>query len=625
MKGLGKENFLRKIFDSSLDGIIITDMKGYITEANKAFMKLVGYNKKEVIGKHMVEFSPMKEGAYESTTGELIHLDKKFHDNIKSTMTSFVEKGKLSNAMGYQLRKDGKIVPVEDNMVFLFDSRGEKHGAFAIIRDITERKKEAREIHEKKEFLENIFKTTVDGIMIADYMGNVIMVNDAAEKMLGFSHDQLIGMHTSELEEQKYHASGEKLIEKLLIKGTISGVERTWLKKNGESFNIELNIALLKDGNGNITSSVAGFRDITERKKSEETLKESEEKYYNLIESANDAIVSVNQAGMIVGFNKKAEELFGYSRREVLGKSSYLLISHQKQKYYKEALKHFAKTGTGLDRGNNILEGRGVKKGGEEFLLEYSYYSIKTSGEFIATAIIRDITKRKEEEQKIINYQNQLKALTSELILSEQKERQHFADFLHDEVGQQLFATRLQLEQLKGSLSSAENAKTMDKALNNLYQVMNQTRSLTSELSSPILKQLGLERALEWLAEQMHKKYEILVTFEDDKQEKPLDDNLKIFLYQTVSELLTNVAKHAQTKIASVSIKRADSNVQICVEDSGIGFMVPKGDFSDQKIEGLGLFRIKERLGPLGGHFEIKTQPNCGTKITLFVPLNGSV
>ena len=119
-----------------------------------------------------------------------------------------------------------------------------------------------------------------------------------------------------------------------------------------------------------------------------------------------------------------------------------------------------------------------------------------------------------------------------------------------------MFATRLHLEQLKNFLSSSENTQILDTALNNLYQVMNQTRTLTTEFSSPILRQLGFEKALEWLAEQTHKKYDILVTFEDDKEEKPLDDNAKLLLYQAVSELLINVVKHAQTKNARVSIKK---------------------------------------------------------------------
>ena len=100
---------------------------------------------------------------------------------------------------------------------------------------------------------------------------------------------------------------------------------------------------------------------------------------------------------------------------------------------------------------------------------------------------------------------------------------------------------------------------------------------------------------------------------------------MEILLYQSVRELLTNVAKHARTKSASISINKDTSKVEICVEDNGVGFLVPDKDSADVKVQGLGLFRIKERLEPLGGQMKIESQPNHGTRITLSVPLSDNV
>ena len=235
-----------------------------------------------------------------------------------------------------------------------------------------------------------------------------------------------------------------------------------------------------------------------------------------------------------------------------------------------------------------------------------------------------EIDERKGAEQNLIDYQKKLKALTSELILSEQKQRRDFADYLHDEIGQQLFATRLQLEQLKESLSSSKDTNTLINAINNLNLLIDHSRSLTTELSPPILYELGLEKALEWLTEQAHKKYDILVTFQDDSKKKPLEDEVKIFLYQAVSELLINVVKHGKTKNVSVSVMRDNSNIRIGVEDSGVGFNPQNIHSSGNKHEGFGLFRITERLNQLGGHFEIESHPNRGTHITLVAPLSNT-
>jgi PAS domain S-box-containing protein len=624
---IASRDFLENIIESSLDSIVVIDKRGLLSRANKAFLKLLGFSEAEVLGKHMSEFAPMSEGTYECTTGETIQLNEEYSNQVEANMLLFQEKGRMQNAVSYMLRKDNIIVPVEDNMVYLLDKEGKRTGAVAITRDITERKKAEKQIQKTSKYLENIFKTSVDGIIIADDEGRISAVNKATEKIFDCSSDQLVGKPLREMEfdAEKFKVSGKELMDRLLSEGTISGVERKWKKPDGSFVVVEMNIALLKDDKGKMNGSVSSIRDITDRQRTEEALKESEEKYHNLIENAHDAIISLTMEGEIIDINKSAEEMFGYSPEEIAGKPAYLLVAEQHREKQKEVKKEINEGVTEVFFDDTIIEGNGLKKNGEKFFVEVSYFLYEVQGTKIIAAIIRNISKRKEEEQRILNYQQQLKSLTSKLILSEQKERQHFADFLHDEVGQQLFATRLQLEQLKNSLSSDENTKVLDKALNNLYQVMNQTRSLTTELSSPILKQLGLEKALEWLAEQTHKKYDITVTFEDDKEEKPLDDNTKILLFQSVSELLTNVAKHARTKNASLSINRNTSTVEIRVKDSGVGFLIPDRDSTDIKIEGLGLFRIKERLEPLGGQMEIESQPNHGTRITLSVPLSDSV
>jgi signal transduction histidine kinase len=233
-----------------------------------------------------------------------------------------------------------------------------------------------------------------------------------------------------------------------------------------------------------------------------------------------------------------------------------------------------------------------------------------------------EIDERKGAEQNLIDYQKKLKALTTELIVSEQKQRRDFADYLHDEIGQQLFATRLQLEQLKESISSSKYSSILANAINNLNLLIDHSRSLTTELSPPILYELGLEKALEWLAEQTNKKYDILVTFQDDNKKKPLEDEVKIFLYQAVSELLINVVKHGETKNVSVSVKRDNSSIRIGVEDSGVGFNPQNIHSSGNTHEGFGLFRITERLNQLGGQFAIESHPNRGTHIILAAPLS---
>jgi PAS domain S-box-containing protein len=477
-----------------------------------------------------------------------------------------------------------------------------------------------------EEYYQTLLDTIPHGIQEIDVLGEILFVNKAYNKIFGYEEEEVIG--TSILDKLADDSGREKLRDYLKRLLQDQPKPTPYFEKNrtkeGKIIDVQVDWNYKRDKKGQIVGFISVLTDISERRQAEEGLKKSEEKYYKLVENANDAIVSVNSAGIIIGFNKKAEDMFGYSREEVLGKSSYALISHRNEEFYKEALEHFAKTGTSLVKGNTILEGKGIKKGGEGFHVEYSYYTIKVNGEYLSTAIIRDITERKIAEQKFIGYQQKLKALTSQLTLTEERERKHFAQYLHNEIGQNLFAFQMQLEQLKGSLLSAENIKTVANIIIHLKQVINHSRFLTYELSPPILNELGLEKALEWLVEETSKQYSINVTLLDDKKDKSLDDDMKIFLYQTVRELLNNVVKHAQAEKAIVSIKKNNSSMEVCVEDNGVGFDPSHLDVFDIREDKFGLFHIKERIEQFGGKTTIESQPNRGTKITLTAPLKNN-
>ncbi|MBW1854685.1 MAG: PAS domain S-box protein, partial [Deltaproteobacteria bacterium] len=678
------ENELRKtkdhldnIIESSLDGIIVSDSMGYVTRVNNSFLKLIGYNEEELIGKHTVELTPYEEGTYDSTTGEMVEIDEKFIvDATEIAGNKLFEAGKISNWKSYYLRKDGKTIPVESNIAYLYNDEGETIGAIGVSSDITERRqiemalrKSHQELEEKvkkrtatlklaneqlqqeitnrkwaeeklietRDHLENIIESSLDSIVVTDNKGYITRANKAFLQLLGYSEEGMIGKHMVELSptnegihesttgeliqiNEEFFNAAKTSMSRLIEKGKIHLTMGYHIRKDNKLVPVEDSIVYLHNKERERTGAVGIIRDITERKRAEETLRKSEERYENLIERANDAIISINKDGVIMGFNKRAEEMFGYSREEMFGKPGHLLAPPQKRENQKKMLEKF-KAGELSDIDKNILEGKGLKKDGQEFPAEFSSYILEFDGEQIATTILRDISERKEAEKKVVEYQKRLKSLTSQMTLTEEKERKQFADYLHDQIGQELFAIKMKLERLKDSLSSNEDVKILSGLSNSLIGTINNTRSLTFELSPPILYQLGLEAALEWLAEHTYEQYNIVVSFEDDKQEKPLDEDVKIFLYRAVRELLTNVAKHAQTQNAKVSIEKDIAHIKICVEDNGVGF-TPSSKHSS-KEKGFGLFSIKERLDYLGGELEIGSQPGRGTRATLIAPLKG--
>jgi signal transduction histidine kinase len=178
------------------------------------------------------------------------------------------------------------------------------------------------------------------------------------------------------------------------------------------------------------------------------------------------------------------------------------------------------------------------------------------------------------------------------------------------------------LDTARDSESSADLAKALNEATKEIEQLIQEVRSLTFELSSPILYELGFETAVaDWLNERIRKKHGIATEFEDDRQPKALDDDTRAVLFRDVRELLTNVVKHAQAKSVKVSIRKVGSRIHVSVEDDGCGFDPAEIAATATKVGGFGLFSIRERLKQLEGNIEIQSAPGRGTRVTLTVPL----
>lgn len=251
--------------------------------------------------------------------------------------------------------------------------------------------------------LRRILETSVDGIMIADSSDCIVQVNSAVEMMLGYSREELVGKYLWELipDDEEHHNKVRDVILDLKKKERLSGVEQVWRKKDGGLFYVEVNFSMIKDIKSNAAGSLACIRDINDRKKAEEELRRSEERFHSLVENANDAIISTDNTGRIISFNKKAERMFGYTRDEILGKSVVLLSPERARERQEKMFEDFSKTNT-LYIVGKTMEGEGLRKDGQEFPMEGSTFIIEVGGESILTVMIRDISDRKGMEERLL-------------------------------------------------------------------------------------------------------------------------------------------------------------------------------------------------------------------------------
>jgi signal transduction histidine kinase len=237
----------------------------------------------------------------------------------------------------------------------------------------------------------------------------------------------------------------------------------------------------------------------------------------------------------------------------------------------------------------------------------------------------KEVLQRKRAEEQLAAYQADLRSLASQLTLAEEQERRRLAVHLHDQIGQNLALSNIKLQELRLSLEKTKADGLMgevDNLSSLLTQTIEETQSLTSRISPPILYDLGLEAALEWLTDRFSQQHGLLGYFESDRQPKPVDENLKVLLFQAVQELLVNVVKHAKAHSLKVSMWRQDDSLHIGVEDDGVGYDPAATPYRNGKGGGFGLFSIRERLRPLGGKLEVKSEAEGGTEFVLSVPLD---
>ena len=240
---------------------------------------------------------------------------------------------------------------------------------------------------------------------------------------------------------------------------------------------------------------------------------------------------------------------------------------------------------------------------------------------FHATAE-RLVNKRTEE---LLHTQARLRSMAQTLTLTEQRERKRMANELHDYLAQLLVLGKMKLSEMHARIQdlSGPVAAMFQEIEQTLTKALDYTRTLIAELSPPVLHDLGLPTALQWLANQM-KKHRLTVDVRLGASELPLTENQAILLFHSVRELLINVAKHAGTNKATLTLDVADHMLRIAVQDQGAGFNT---DSLEPKQPGLqfGLFSIKERMEELGGWLRVESAPGEGTTVTLGLPLTSVV
>ena len=286
---------------------------------------------------------------------------------------------------------------------------------------------------------------------------------------------------------------------------------------------------------------------------------------------------------------------------------------------------------TGLN--DEAVATEAVRKGAQDFLLKDQRLDGPTLVRTIRYAIERKhletdlmalndtlerrVAERTEEARRL---STRLRALAAELGQVEQRERRRLAQVLHDHVQQLIVAAQMRLGILEKQGLSDGGLATLKDISDTLREAAEATRSLTVELSPPVLHDAGLAAALAWLARRMQEKNQFTVELLTESDAEPVNEDVRLFLFEAVRELLFNAIKHSKVAEARVSMNRdRNGRTQIVVEDAGVGFDAAE-KIGSPIAAGFGLFSIQQRLAHLGGRVTFSSSPGKGTRVTLQVP-----
>ena len=477
-----------------------------------------------------------------------------------------------------------------------------------------------------EELFRGLLEAAPDAIVIVDERGTIEIVNGEAERLFGYQRSELLGQPVERLvpaDRREGHAGHRRrYTADPRTRPMGIGMDLEGERKDGSRFPVEISLSPLQTAAGMLVTSV--IRDISERRRAETALRESERRFRDFIEGTDDLVVRLDAEGRFIYVNRASERILGLPPVECAGLSAFDFVHPDDRAATREAFERWASVQTA----SATFENRQLSRdGGISKILWTVNPRYDEQGRMTAvTAIGRDITARERleaAEREAIEARAELKAEQAERelgrevlrrsIAAQEEERRRIARGLHDETAQALTGILLGLGRIE-STSRAEEARAEAKRLGvEVTDALRELRRIAMSLRPTALDDLGLVPALEQLVEQAPAAATSTVRFERSAFEGRLDRSVETAIYRIVQEALTNAAKHADASAISVELRHRDGVLAARVEDDGRGFAIER--------PGLGLTGMRERAELIGGELEIASAPGAGTTVVLRVPV----
>jgi PAS domain S-box-containing protein len=574
---------------------------GFIEWDNKLHIRSLSKRAEDIFGWSLQQFAENQKTGFTQVYEEDLSLATGISKQLLS--------GKVArnHVQHRNYTRDGKVIWCEWFNSVLKDKEGNVITIMSLVQDITERKTADEALRRSESDLKAIFENTSEGVILTDTDGILKSFNNKAKDLvfLNTEEELKIGKSLFDIIEESGKENLKQIISKVLSGETIQR-DRFYKRKNGKTrwFVFTKTPVYSEDKIEGICITIS---DITERKQSENALRQSESRYRQIVETAQEGIWLIDKNSRTTLVNRKMCEILEYSEKEMLGKDIYYFMDDASKE---AALKSMESREEGLVENLNF---RYIAKSGKRIWANISVNSIfDDAGYYIgALAMVSDISEKKLMEERLLEQVIQeQKNIAKAVVNAQEKERAEIGMELHDNINQLLAASNLYLSH---GLSQADHKPFILQSKEYIVKAMEEIRKLSHVLVGPAHeKTMGLIAAVEELISNISIVKEININFNySTYDENESEIGLKTVIYRIIQEQMSNILKHAKASEVKIELKKEQNDLILVITDNGQGFD------TSVKGKGIGLKNIRNRAELYDGTVKIVCPPGKGCKMKI--------
>ena len=589
------EEKYRTLLKTTSEGCWLINPELKTIEVNAALCKMLGYTQDEMLGKTPFDF---------------------VDDENRKIFIDQTSKISATRHRSYEItlkKKNGEDLPTYFNATTISNEPEEVLGAFAFVTDITGKKRTEEALRKSEEKYRNIFKNIQDVYYEVTLDGVILEISPSIEHVSLYKRKEIIGKSLSDIYVDPKNR--DHFLNELMKNEKVTDYEALLIDKDRSQVHCSVMARLLRDKQGHPVKIIGSLRDITERKRMEESLRQSESQKRAILDASIDRIRYIDKNMKIIWANKTTAKELHMSSEDLVGHTCYKLFVGQDTPC--EGCPTVMARETGNIERAIMYQPKVEGIDGESYWDTYCVPIKNDAGNIESfIQIARNITDQKKAEQ-------QINMLTHELMRTQESERQRISRDLHDHVAQELSAVKIGFETLfdHQPFIAPEIKQRVSEMTKTLQETIKSVRDVSYDLRPPALDEMGLVETIAQYCNDFSENNKINIDFHSAGMKKlKLNFDTEINLYRLIQESLTNIKKHADADQVTIRLVKAFPNIILRIEDNGKGFDVQKRVADLTKEKRMGIRSMEQRAKLLHGEMEIQSRPMLGTKISITLP-----